>query len=78
MDIKIANEQSFIDVAFERTIKDICITPRPVIRVHVQDEIRKETPSFNRPGQIIAAYVSLPVIARNVFVAANLTLAFLH
>jgi HD-like signal output (HDOD) protein len=59
MDIKIANEPPSIDDAFEKTIKDIRIPPRPVILERVQDEMRKENPNFKHLGQIIAADVSL-------------------
>jgi HD-like signal output (HDOD) protein len=59
MNIEITNEHPSIDDAFERTIKDIDIPPRPVILEHFQDEMRKENPSFMHLGKIIAADVSL-------------------
>ncbi len=59
MDIGIAHEPPLIDDAFERTIKDIGIPPRPVIMDRVVAEMRKEDPNFSYLGQIIAADVSL-------------------
>ena len=59
MDIEIAKEPPSINDAFERTIKDIGIPPRPAILDRVKAEMRKETPSFMHLGQIIAADVGL-------------------
>jgi HD-like signal output (HDOD) protein len=59
MNIETANEHSSVDDAFERTIKDIGIPPRPVIIDRVIAEMRKDSPNFGHLGQIIAADVSL-------------------
>lgn len=59
MDIRSSNEHPQIDDAFERTIKDIGIPPRPVIIDHVVAEMRKEAPNFGHLGQIISSDVSL-------------------
>jgi HD-like signal output (HDOD) protein len=59
MGIEIANVHPSINGAFERTIKDIGIPPRPVVLERFQDEMRKENPSFTHFGQIITADVSL-------------------
>jgi HD-like signal output (HDOD) protein len=59
MGIEIANKHPLIDDAFERTIKDIGIPPRPVILDRFKDEMRKNNPSFFRLSQIISADVGL-------------------
>jgi HD-like signal output (HDOD) protein len=59
MDIEIANEHPIINDAFERTLNDISIPPRPVILEHIQEEIRKEDASIKRLGKLITADVSL-------------------
>jgi HD-like signal output (HDOD) protein len=59
MDMEIANKHPLIDDAFERTIKDIGIPPRPVILDRFKEEMRKDTPNVLRLSQIISADVSL-------------------
>jgi HD-like signal output (HDOD) protein len=59
MNIEITHEHPSINDTFEQTIKDIGIPPRPFILDRVKAEMSKETPSFIRLGQIIAADVSL-------------------
>jgi HD-like signal output (HDOD) protein len=59
MDIDIANKHPSIDDAFERTIKDLGIPPRPVILDRFKEEMRNDTPNFLRLSQIISADVSL-------------------
>jgi HD-like signal output (HDOD) protein len=59
MDADIANRHPPIDDAFERTIKDLGIPPRPVILDRFKEEMRKDTPNFLRLSQIISADVSL-------------------
>ena len=61
MDIKIANEHPSIDDAFERTIKDIGIPPRPIIIDHVVAEMRKEAPNFDTPTSSIWVESLLPM-----------------
>jgi HD-like signal output (HDOD) protein len=59
MDVEIANEHPSINDAFERTLKDINIPPRPIILERVKVEMRKEDPNFKQLGQLIAADVGL-------------------
>jgi HD-like signal output (HDOD) protein len=59
MDANIANRHPPIDAAFERTIKDLGIPPRPVILDRFKEEMHKDTPDFLRLSQIISADVSL-------------------
>jgi HD-like signal output (HDOD) protein len=59
MDIEVTNYHPPIDDAFERTVKDIGIPPRPVILDRFKDEMRKDTPSLLRLNEIISADVGL-------------------
>jgi HD-like signal output (HDOD) protein len=59
MRIEMANKHPSIDDAFERTIKDLGIPPRPVILDRFKDEMRKDSPNFLRLSEIISADVSL-------------------
>jgi HD-like signal output (HDOD) protein len=59
MNVDIANKHPSIDDAFERTIKDLGIPPRPVILDRFKEEMRKDTPNVLRLSQIISSDVSL-------------------